>query len=308
MNFLKWQTMIKRTLLITKDSSLRLRYGQLLIEETGPDGSLLHTVPVEDIGFLLLEHASLNITHALLQALMDNNVAVISCDKRHLPYGLMLPLYQHHAFTERFHMQVKASQPLRKQLWQQTVRAKIRNQAMLLRANGKENALLNYLAGSVKSGDAENHEGRAAAYYWRELLDDAEFVRRREGDMPNPLFNYAYAVLLAVIARALISSGLHPAFGIHHRNKYNPWCLASDIMEPYRPLVDRLVLRTMAMHPKAEALNPEIKRQLLQVPAMDVWIDEQRSPLMIAAQRTTASLAACFEGSARKLLYPEFPP
>jgi CRISPR-associated protein Cas1 len=159
----------------------------------------------------------------------------------------------------------------------------------------------------VKSGDPQNVEGRAAAYYWEKLFGaNACFTRDHEGDGPNAMLNYGYAILLAIIARSLVASGLLPAVGIHHRNKYNPWCLASDIMEPYRPYVDKVVLQIVNENPEIEELTPDIKRKLLQIPVVDIIIDGNSSPLMVGVQRTTASLSSCFEGSARRILYPEF--
>ncbi|HMM12887.1 MAG TPA: type II CRISPR-associated endonuclease Cas1 [Bacteroidales bacterium] len=297
--------MIKRTVAFENAARLKLVNGQLNIEPEGSDARPVQ-IPVEDIGVLIIESAQVTLTHALLQALMDNNVVVISCNARHLPYGLMLPMFQHHAFTEKMYAQLESSLPLRKNLWQQTVRAKIMNQASLLEFFGHEAQALRYLASSVKSGDTGNLEGRAAAIYWKMLTGLPEFTRDREGEMPNAMFNYAYGILLATVARSLVASGLLPAMGIHHRNKYNPWCLASDVMEPYRPMVDHLVITTWQEIPKEEKLNTRIKRKLLQVPVIDVVIDGQRSPLMVAVQRTTASLTACFEGLSRKILYPEF--
>lgn len=264
------------------------------------------TVPIEDIGVVILDHPQIVLSQALMTALNDNNVAIINCDAKHLPDGLMLPMFSHHAFTERMYQQLESSVPLRKNLWQQTVAAKIRNQGAMLRYAGLPDAKMKYYASIVKSGDTENVEGRAAAWYWDHVLgEDSRFNRHRFGDQPNAMLNYGYAILLAIVARGLVSSGLLPAMGIHHRNKYNPWCLASDIMEPYRPYVDKLVLEIYQKHPSAEMLTPEIKKQLLQVPTLDVLIDGKMSPLMVGLQRTTASLSACFEGSSRKLLYPE---
>lgn len=263
------------------------------------------SVPIEDIGIVVLDNPQINITHALISALSQTNAAIISCDEKHLPYGLMLPIFSHHAFTEKMHQQLNASLPLCKNLWQQTVKAKISNQAAMLRNTRKDDSKMQYYLRQVKSGDPQNIEGRAAAYYWENLFEtNNTFIRRRDGDFPNTFLNYGYAVLLAVIARSLVGSGLLPAFGIHHRNKYNPWCLASDIMEPYRPYVDKVILQVIEDFPDADELTPEIKKYILQIPAMDITIDGKSSPMMVGAQRTTASLSACFEGSAKRIMYP----
>jgi len=215
-------------------------------------------------------------------------------------------MFSHHAFTEKFQAQLEASQPLKKNLWQQTVIAKIGNQSALLGKEGVDVKKMAFYITEVKSGDPGNVEGRAAAFYWDNLFGSKMFLRYRFGEPPNNLLNYGYAVLRAIIARSLVASGLFPSIGIHHRNKYNPYCLADDIMEPYRPFVDSLVLSIAKDNPELEELTPAIKKQLLQIPVIDIVIDGKSSPLMVGCQRTTASLAACFEGSSRKILYPEF--
>ena len=298
--------MIKRTLYFGNPCYLKKKDMQMQVEFPEKDAKPPVTIPIEDIGILVLDSPHITLTHALLAELNDNNTAVLSCDSKHMPYGLMLPMFSHHAFTEKMYQQLESSLPLRKNLWQQTIVAKISNQAAFLRQHGIDDRKMKYYLGLVKSGDPHNVEGRAAAYYWENLFArHPGFTRDREGDMPNAMLNYGYAILLAIVARALTASGLLPAVGIHHRNKYNPWCLASDIMEPYRPYVDRLVIQLVAEYPDCDILAPEIKRKLLQVPVMDIVIDGSSSPLLVGVQRTTASLSACFEGSARRILYPE---
>lgn len=298
--------MIKRTLYFGNPCTLKKKDMQMYIDFPEKENRESAVIPIEDIGVLVLDSNQIVISHALISALMDNNSAVISCNDKHLPYGLMLPMFSHHAFTQKMHNQINSSLPLRKNLWKQTVIAKISNQAALLRKNGKNDNKMQYYIRQVKSGDPENIEGRAAAYYWDNLFNHYfSFYRSIEGGYPNSFLNYGYAVLLAVIARSIVASGMIPSFGIHHRNKYNPWCLASDIMEPYRPFVDKVILNIMEEFPDKEELTPEIKRHILQIPAMDIVIDRNNSPLMIGTQRTTASLADCFEGTARRILYPE---
>ena len=264
------------------------------------------SVPIEDIGLIILDNPHINLTNALLMALNENNTAVISCDSSHLPYGLMLPMFAHHTFNEKLQFQIEASQPLMKNLWQQTVVAKIENQSALLRKEGIDIKKMDFYLTEVKSGDPGNVEGRAAAYYWDNIFGGGMFLRYRFGEPPNNLLNYGYAVLRAIVARALIASGLFPSLGIHHRNKYNPYCLADDIMEPFRPFVDALVLDIAKDNPEMEELTPALKKDLLQIPVIDIEIDGKNSPLMVGVQRTTASLASCFEGGIRKILYPEF--
>ncbi len=300
--------MIKRTLCFSNPAYLSLRNAQLVIRIEKQDDSPERqtTVPIEDIGIVVLDHQQITITHGAMAALLDNNAAVVTCDKRHLPVGLMLPLEGHTVQSERFREQINASLPLRKQLWQQTVQQKILNQAALLRElHNAETGNMLHWAADVRSGDSTNLEGRAAAYYWKKMFPDLDdFTRERYGDEPNALLNYGYAILRATVARALVSSGLLPTLGIHHHNRYNAYCLADDIMEPYRPYVDRLVVQTMQLYPDISEVTTDIKRNLLTIPTLDVVIGGQRSPLMVAVSQTTASLARCFAGEARKITYP----
>jgi CRISPR-associated protein Cas1 len=308
--------MIKRTLyfgnpayLSRKNEQLVVRLPQVEKNDTLPElfkkeGQA--TIPIEDIGVVILDEQRLIITQSLIDGLIENNVALITCDKTHHPTGLMLNLAGNNLQSAKFKAQLEAGQPLVKQLWQQTIKAKITNQALLLRRFGKEATNMLKWAGDVKSGDPENMEARAAAYYWKNIFPEIpDFRREREGKPPNNLLNYAYAILRAVVARSLVGSGLLPTLGIHHRNQYNHYCLADDIMEPYRPFVDALVVEVIRNGEDYKELNPSIKRQLLGIATVDVIFNEERSPLMNAVQRTTASLAKCFEGSAKKLLYPE---
>lgn len=308
--------MIKRTLCFSNPAYLSLHNGQLVIKlpevEKGEVSEALkkasvRTIPIEDIGVLVLDDKQITFTQGLMEALLENNCAVITCDKNHLPVGLLLPLCGNTTQNERFRAQLDATLPLKKQLWQQTVQYKIRNQAAVLKEVGGVTVDgMTAWVGQVKSGDSDNLEARAAVYYWSHVFRDIpDFVRGREEDPPNNLLNYGYAVLRAVVARALVCSGLLPTLGIHHHNRYNAYCLADDIMEPYRPYVDRLVLTTMQHYPSYAELTTEIKRELLTIPTLDVMIGGERSPLMIAVSQTTASLAKCFTGELRKISYPE---
>ncbi len=310
--------MIKKTLYFGNPSYLSLRNKQLLIQvpevvknDTLPEtfkADAVKTIPIEDIGVVVLDNKQITITHGLLEALLENNSAVITCNSCRMPVGLMLPLDGNTTQTERFREQIDASVPLKKQLWQQTVQAKIENQAYVLSEN--TNAVVKNMkvwAADVKSGDPDNYEARAAVYYWANLFPEIDgFTRHREGIPPNNLLNYGYAILRAVVARALVASGLLPTLGIHHRSKYNAYCLADDIMEPYRPFVDKLVVDMVKSGEKLDELTQEIKVKLLNIPVLDVVINNQRSPLMIAVGQTTASLYKCFSGELRKIKYPSF--
>ncbi|MBP5541835.1 MAG: type II CRISPR-associated endonuclease Cas1 [Bacteroidales bacterium] len=300
--------MIKRTLCFSHPAYLSLKNKLLLVRLEKHDGEPEQstTIPIEDIGFVVLDHRQITITHGALSALLDNNASVITCNESHMPVGLMLPLEGNTVQSERFQEQLSASQPLRKQLWQQTVQQKILNQAALLRElHGTETGNMQHWAADVHSGDSTNLEGRAAAFYWSQMFPTLpNFTRSREGEYPNNLLNYGYAILRAIIARALVGSGMLPTLGIHHHSRYNAYCLADDIMEPYRPFVDRLVVETMSECCDVE-MTTNIKRRLLTVPTLDVRIGGQRSPLMVAASQTTASLARCFAGESRRITYPE---
>lgn len=309
--------MIKKTLCFSNPAYLSLRNSQLVVRlpEVVKDESLPETfkkdaertIPIEDIGVVVIDNKQVTITSGVLEALLENNAAVITCDHRSLPVGLLLPLCGNTVQNERFRDQIDASLPLKKQLWQQTVRMKIHNQRRNLEyIYGKPYHNVERWENDVKSGDPDNYEARTAAYYWKNIFKDyPDFLRDRDGEAPNNLLNYGYAILRAVIARALVSSGMLPTLGIHHHNRYNAYCLADDIMEPYRPYVDRIVIEIMERTDDCSNLTTDIKRQLLSIPVIDVTIKGQKRPLMIAASQTTASLYKCFSGELRKVDYPE---
>ncbi len=309
--------MIKKTLCFSNPIYLSLRNEQLVLHlpEVEVNGNLPEvmkkeaerTIPIEDIGLVILDNRRITVTSGVLDTLLENNCAVITCDSKSMPVGLLLPLCGHKTQNERFRSQLDSSLPLRKQLWQQTVKQKILNQECVLRSNtDKETRCMCVWSNNVRSGDPDNLEARAAAYYWRNLfLDFPDFVRDREGTPPNNLLNYGYAILRAVIARSLVGSGLLPTLGIHHHNRYNAYCLADDIMEPYRPYVDQLVIDILHRFDNVSSLSKELKMELLSIPMIDVVVNGKRSPLMIAAQQTTASLAKCFSGETRRISYPE---
>ncbi len=307
--------MIKRTLYFGNPAYLSTTLDQLVVRlpEVEKNDALPQifrkeataTIPIEDIGIVILDHQRIVISQALIARLLDNNVAFITCNATHHPTGLLLNLDGNSLQSQRFKAQVEATEPLKKQLWQQTIKAKIINQASLLKQQGYEVDNMLRWADHVKSGDPENLEGRAAAWYWSHLFKTIpDFIRDPAGAYPNNFLNYVYAILRATVARSLVGSGLLPTLGIFHRNQYNAYCLADDIMEPFRPFADQLIVK-MVTENKEEDLTPAIKKIILTLPAIDVAIQDETSPLMIAAQRTTASLARCFLGEGRKLLFPE---
>lgn len=297
--------MIKRTLFFSTPAYLSTKNKQLLV--TYPEKEQeSKKVPIEDIGILVLENQQITITNGLLAQLIANKAAIINCDAHHLPIGLLQPLIGHSEQTERIRHQLNASIPLQKNLWQQTISAKITNQANFLTEKEIPARKMYKWAKEVKSGDLEYHESRAAVYYWRNIFKLENFTRQQKGASPNHLLNYGYAILRAITARALVSSGMLPTVGIFHRNKYNPFCLADDIMEPYRIYVDVLVNEIINSGEAYNELTSSLKMKLLQLPAMDVVIDGNQSPLMVAMSRTTNSLYECFAGIGRKILYPVY--
>ena len=308
--------MIKKTLYFGNPAYLSLRNAQLVIKlpeviknNTLPKEfkeDLEVTKPIEDIGIVILDNKQVTITSGLLEALLENNSAVITCDSKSMPSGMILPLCGNTTQSERFRYQIEASLPLKNQLWQQTRKSKIENQAAVLKqCTSKEVRCMTAWALDVKSGDSENMEARAAAYYWKNLFPIEGFTRERYGISPNNLLNYGYAILRAVVARSLVGSGLLPTLGIHHHNRYNAYCLADDIMEPYRPFVDKLVYNIVTKGNDFNVLNNNTKSELLTIPTLDVIIAGKRSPLMVAVSQTTASLYKCFSGELRKISYPE---
>lgn len=295
--------MLYRSIYIGNPAYLKLKDKQLKVtdpetkEEKG-------SVPIEDIGLLMLDHYQITLSHQLIQEMMKNNVILISCDERHLPLAGMLPFSGNTLFSERVKVQMEVSEPLKKQLWKQTVECKIKNQLKVLEQFGKYATPMYKYLKQVKSGDTTNMEGIAAQHYWKYLID-SDFLRDRFGDGPNPFFNFGYGVLLSIVARSLVDTGLLLVLGIFHRNKYNPYCLASDIMEPYRPIVDLQVMKWLELHPEKQNLDKESKAFLLQIATKDVTIEKLVRPLMVGVKMTASSLLKCYTGEKRQISYPE---
>ncbi len=293
---------MKRTLYFGNEAYLSTQKRQLVIRY--PDDDLEKKVPIEDIGVIFLDHYRLTLTSTLLNKLLENNVAVITCDAQHLPLGMFLNLNGHSLQQEHFSNQIAVTQAKKDRLWKQTIQAKITNQAHLLAQQDIPIINMQRWAKKVKNGDPENLEARAAAYYWKHLFGNMPFVRERYGAAPNGLLNYGYTILRGVVARALVGSGLLPTLGIHHHNQYNAYCLADDMLEPYRPFVDEVVLQLVV--DGVRELTPESKQELLKMTVCDVFINQQKSPLMLAVQQTTASLQQCYAGNKTTIKYPQF--
>ncbi len=294
--------MLYRSIYIGNPAYLKLQDNQMKIlcpETKSEKGS----VSVEDLGLLMLDHFQITISHQLIQQLMGNNVVLISCDSLHLPHGMMLPLHGHTQHSERVKAQMEASEPLKKQLWKQTVESKIENQTAVLMKLGKYvEPMLTYKE-NVKSGDLTNMEGIAAQHYWKYLIS-LDFLRQRYGASPNHFFNFGYSVIRSIVARAIVETGMLPVLGIFHKNKYNPYCLADDLMEPFRPFVDLLVMQWLEHNPETEELSRDFKAYILQIATKDVQINSQIRPLMVAVKMTTVSLYKSLTGEKRQILFP----
>ncbi len=294
--------MIKKTIYIGNPAYLRLNQNQLQIEEPKTK-EIKGRIAVEDIAVLMLDNYQITISNQLIIKLQGNNAIIVSCDAHHLPFTMMLPLFSHSEHSERLKIQLGVSEPLKKQLWKQVVIQKIKNQQALLKLNNKPYLHLNNYIENVQSGDVGNMEGIAAQNYWKYLFP--EFNRERFGVQPNNMLNFGYAVLRSIVARALVSTGLLPVLGIFHKNKYNPYCLADDIMEAYRPFVDKMVSNYVFMYGHVETLTKEVKAYLLNIATQDVLISNKVRPLMVAVTTTTASLYKCYTGELKKIKLPE---
>jgi CRISPR-associated protein Cas1 len=294
--------MIKRTIEISSGPTrLSIRNRQLVIDREGQETA---TVPAEDIGLLLVDHQAVTYTHSVFTILAEMGAAVVICGGTHLPDSMLMPIAANTVQTERFSAQIAAGAPLKKQLWRQSVAAKLANQAGVLEAASGSDAGIGAMAAKVRSGDPENLEAQGARRYWPRLLGRS-FRRDREGDPPNNLLNYGYMAMRAAMARALCAAGLLPTLGIHHRNRYNAFCLADDLMEPYRPLVDWKVVELARESVAPRMLGREEKAHLLGLFNHSVLIGGRRTPILLALHTTAASLARSFAEQRAQLLFPE---
>jgi len=296
--------MIKRTLYFTRPAYLFLKNSQLVASFKDANEEI--QAPLQDLGFVVLDNAQITITGALLGALATENVAVISCDETHHPIALCLTMDGNQVQQERYRYQLDSSLPLKKRLWQQTISSKLVNQGNLLAKLGEHPDPLLKWAKEVSSGDTSNLEARGSRYYWPRVfaLHFTDFKRDRFGFPPNNALNYGYAIIRAACARALVGSGLLPALGIHHRNRYNAYCLADDIMEPYRPFVDKAVVELLANGETFDELSKPIKARLLQVLTDDVYFKDYTSPLMLGLSETAVSLYKVYAKETDRIVYP----
>lgn len=282
--------MIKRIVEISSEAAyIHVKHGQLVIKRDGSDDGQL---PIEDLGLLLISHPAVTCSNSVLTACLKNNTAVVLCDEKHMPCGMLLPFSGHSTQTQVISAQTGISVPKQKKLWKSIVQAKIRAQAQVLARTGAENGALVEWAKQVRSGDPKNVEARAARFYWKKLFGK-DFRRERYGLSPNPLLNYGYAVVRACVARALVGAGLHPSIGLHHKNKYNDFCLADDLLEPLRPLVDFRVWELWNDNHSVE-IDKTIKKALLELLSERIEINETREELMISMHHYAASLRQSF--------------
>jgi len=298
--------MYKRTLYFNNPAYLSTRLAQLVVSYPEPIDQH-KTVPIEDIGLMILDHQQITITSGLFVKLIQNKVAIVHCCEKHMPISLAQPLIGHTEQMKRFHQQINMSQPLKKNLWKQVVVQKIYNQAALLHTTGEDISPMYKYAAHVDSGDASNQEAIAAAYYWSYLFEDnLEFKRERHGEPPNHFLNFGYAILRAITARSIVKAGLLPSWGIHHRSKYNAYCLADDLMEPYRVYIDELVIDLLENGYLEEELTKDVKMILLKIPQLDVQVKGNTKMLQNAVDQTCKSLYKCIIGEKRSLELPVY--
>lgn len=293
--------MIKRIIDISEQSYLSLEKQQMLIRK---EDKIIARIPVEDIGILVLQHPAIVVTQALVIACQKNNTVIVFCDERHLPYSLVLPLTEANSLHQKIlQQQISTSKAMQNRLWKQIVMEKISNQANVLKKFDREHQHLMRLANRVKSADRENHEAQAAQKYWR-LLFGKDFRRDTNAGGINALLNYGYAILRAMIARAIVAGGLHPALGIKHHNQYNGLCLADDLMEPLRPWVDQTVMQLLLEDAGTEIDQPA-KQKLLSLLSTQVRHGKKKMPLMVACHYLIADFKRALAGEIKTLKYPQ---
>lgn len=292
--------MIKRTIEVSGPGTrLSVRWGQVCVAR---EGQKIGQFPAEDVGILIVDSPTTQYTHSTLLELVRHGAVVLLCGTDHLPAAIVTASAGNSLQTERLAAQVNAPLPLKKRLWKQIVVAKIRNQAANLESEEEVARRLLELAAKVRSGDPENVEAQAARLYWPVWLPDRVFRRKREGEAPNNLLNYGYAILRAAVARAIAGAGLHPSISLHHHSRYDAFCLADDLMEPLRPLVDQCA-RELFLSGMDE-INKDTKRELLALLLEPVEVKGNQGPLFVELEKMTASLVRCLMGQAKELAIP----
>lgn len=286
----------------TPGTALAVEKGVLRIRRQGEE---VGAVATADVAAVVVAHPAVSLSHGVLHALADAGAVLVACDERFLPVAMLLPLQAHHLQAERMALQIEAPKPRRNRIWQQLVRAKLCNQGRVLAELYDDDAGLTQLARRVVSGDRTNLEAQAAQRYWPRLFGDPSFRRDRLREDQNRLLNYGYAVLRSLVARAICGAGLHPSIGVHHRNRYDAFRLADDLMEPLRPAVDRVVAAVVAVHGPQMQMSPAIKNQLVEGVMGRVRLGGQERTLTDATARMVASLVRVLGGQARTLEIPE---
>lgn len=284
--------------------SLNIRLANLVIDCGDEGGKTL--VPLTEVAALVLSHQHVSMTNAALAGIAVNGGIVVVTDSKFQPVGMLLPLDTHYAQGERFRLQASAAQPVQKRLWQQTVRSKISAQAAVLKRLTAHDGGLPHLVSRVASGDTGNHEAQAAQRYWPLVFNNPNFRRNREADDQNRLLNYGYAVLRALTARAICSVGLHPTLGIHHHNRYDPFALASDLMEPFRPLVDETVARIVFEQGESVVLGKDVKRTVIAGITGLIEVGGEMRTIFSVLVKTASSLAAVYASERKKMFLPEW--
>lgn len=292
--------MIKRIVSISNPARLSHKNRQMVVER---EGYISETVPVEDMGVLILENPAISHTQGLFTLCAECNVAVIFCNRKHLPTAILLPLESNSLHSRTIAKQSNMSQPLRKRLWQAIIKAKINEQAKVLLATTSEDSSLPAYAARVKSGDPQNIEAQAARIYWQRLFGE-KFRRDKNGNGINVLLNYGYAIVRAAVARAIVGTGLHPSLGVHHHNQYNSFCLADDMLEPLRPAIDIKVYTLYKDSGGEPVLTPENKQSLLETMTGECSISDTRLPIMVALHHYASSIRKVICGDDKQIKIP----
>jgi CRISPR-associated protein Cas1 len=281
---------------------LAVHRGFLTVSSAGEEKG---RVPLDDVGALIIHAHGTSWSNTVLVRLSERAVPVVICGANHAPVACVWPMEGHYQQGARMRAQVGASKPLTKQIWRQIVAAKIRMQGHVLSWAGKEAGAFDLLARKVRSGDPDNIEAQAARRYWKALLGP-DFSRDRTADGANALLNYGYTVLRAIVSRAICAAGLHPTIGVFHANRANAFALSDDLMEPYRPLVDRIVFELVSSgHVE---LTSDAKRRLVAIATLDLDNgDGTVSPLSLQAQRFVHSVAVSFEAGRAEIALPGNP-
>ena len=295
--------MLKKTLLVTQHGYISTSNQQLLFHNK--DNGEIVTIALEDIGLIIIENHQITISAAIMSYCSMNGITVLFCDHKHMPASITLNLNGNNRQTKIINSQLEAKKPLKKQIWKKVIEHKITNQSLLLKKHNKKWKMVINYSKEVLSDDSTNREGVAAQKYWSQIMPTVRFRRDYEGSYPNNYLNYGYAILRAATARALTSSGLLPIVGIHHKNQYNPYCLADDIMEPYRPFIDEMVIGIIKNNPEEVELTRNIKAEICKSLTCDTEFSNYQRPMLMAIQETTASLANSFLENSNMIRYPK---